>query len=75
MLLYRLKTLHDIVKAKNHYIALHGTDELPDQLWKDCVANGARKFNINSWARDPTMEKIRSGLEKETPLPDIYEDA
>ncbi|KAJ9122868.1 hypothetical protein QFC24_003906 [Naganishia onofrii] len=32
-------------------------------------------FNINSWARDPTMERIRSGLEKDEPLPDIYEAA
>jgi fructose/tagatose bisphosphate aldolase len=27
-------------------IALHGTDELPDQLWKDCVKAGARKVRI-----------------------------
>lgn len=33
------------------------------------------QFNINSWARDPTMERIRSGLEKDEPLPDIYEAA
>jgi fructose-bisphosphate aldolase, class II len=78
-------------------IALHGTDELPDQLWKDCVKAGARKvrlhseqdstrafpdfffliyqFNINSWARDPTMARIASGLAKDEPLPDIYEAA
>lgn len=33
------------------------------------------QFNINSWARDPTMARIASGLAKEEPLPDVYEAA
>ncbi|GHJ88970.1 hypothetical protein NliqN6_5372 [Naganishia liquefaciens] len=70
-----LSRLHAIVKKHDHYIALHGTDELPDQLWVDCVQAGARKFNINSWARDPTMARIKEGLDKDEPLPDIYEAA
>jgi fructose-bisphosphate aldolase class II len=34
-----------------------------------------RQFNINSWARDPTMARIKDGLEKDEPLPEIYEAA
>lgn len=94
-----LETLHGIVKKNDHYIALHGTDGLPDQLWKDCVKAGARKvrsfallvppsrltdprspfhalqFNINSWARDPTMKHIETSLVNGVPLPQIYDEA
>jgi len=70
-----LNELHGIVKKQGHYICMHGTDDLPDELWVNCVKNGATKFNINSWVRDPIMEHIADGLAKGTPLPDLYEAA
>jgi len=70
-----LNQLHGIVKKQGHYICMHGTDDLKDEVWRECVDNGATKFNINSWVRDPIMESIAAGLAKGTPLPDLYEEA
>ena len=40
----------------NGLIVLHGTDDLPDQLFRDCVERGSVKINVNSWARDPQIQ-------------------
>jgi fructose-bisphosphate aldolase class II len=58
--------------AANSYLVLHGTDDLPDELFRDCVRRGAYKINVNSWARDPQVEFWAKHLEKD-PLPDVYE--
>lgn len=119
-------------------LALHGTDELPDDLFRASVRAGARKvreretlwsfaradawcpsrtrcfslrvhakspasatvarcliafvrqpistllsprlgpapqINVNSWGRDPTLERIAHGISSHEPLPDTYEAA
>lgn len=37
-------------------MVLHGTDDLPDALFRQCVERGFVKINVNSWARDPQVE-------------------
>ncbi|KAJ3844125.1 ketose-bisphosphate aldolase [Lentinula raphanica] len=56
-------------------LCLHGTDELPDELFRECIASGISKFNINSWARDPYLETFVAGLQVGKPLPDVIEEA
>ncbi|KAI0671068.1 aldolase [Trametes maxima] len=55
-------------------LCLHGTDELPDELFKECIRNGISKININSWGRDPYAKKLAEGL-KNKPFPDAVEGA
>ena len=55
-------------------ICLHGTDELPDELFKECIANGVSKINVNSWARDPYVKELVLGLQGK-PFPEAVEDA
>ncbi|TRM66703.1 ketose-bisphosphate aldolase [Schizophyllum amplum] len=43
-------------------VCLHGTDELPDELFQECVKNGVSKFNVNSWARDPYAKALGTAL-------------
>lgn len=56
----------------NAYLVLHGTDDLPDELFRECTKRGAYKINVNSWARDPQVEYWSKNLEQD-PLPDVYE--
>lgn len=56
----------------NSYLVLHGTDDLPDELFKDCVKRGAVKINVNSWARDPQVEYWAKHLGKDG-LPEVYD--
>lgn len=44
--------------ASNALIVLHGTDDLKDELFRDCVARGCVKINVNSWARNPQVEYL-----------------
>ena len=55
-------------------ICLHGTEELPDELFKECVSNGVSKINVNSWARDPYVKALVAGLHTK-PFPDAAEEA
>ncbi|WRT70739.1 uncharacterized protein IL334_007737 [Kwoniella shivajii] len=74
---YRLEILKDLqkrFKGRIPYVCAHGTDELPDQLWRDLVESGVSKFNINSWARDPYCETLSKGLASK-PFPDSEEEA
>lgn len=43
--------------------------------FKNLTDIACHQFNINSWARDPTIARIKDGLIKNKPLPDIYEAA
>ncbi|KAJ6618006.1 aldolase [Mycena sp. CBHHK59/15] len=68
-----LKALHSTFGGKVP-LCLHGTDELPDALFVECIKNGISKINVNSWARDPYAKALASGL-AEKPFPDAVEDA
>ncbi|THG98364.1 hypothetical protein EW145_g7439 [Phellinidium pouzarii] len=56
-------------------ICLHGTDELPDALFRECIANGVSKINVNSWARDPYVKCLSSRLASGTPFPEAVEES
>ncbi|KAI0823197.1 aldolase [Trametes gibbosa] len=55
-------------------LCLHGTDQLPDELFKECIKNGISKINVNSWAREPYVKTLADALQSK-PLPDAIEDA
>ncbi|KAF7307677.1 Aldolase [Mycena kentingensis (nom. inval.)] len=55
-------------------LCLHGTDELPDELFVECIKNGISKINVNSWARDPYAKNLAAGLQSK-PFPDAVEEA
>ncbi|CDZ98367.1 Fructose 1,6-bisphosphate aldolase [Phaffia rhodozyma] len=38
-----LKKLEGICRPAGHYLVMHGTDDLEDQIWLNCIAAGARK--------------------------------
>lgn len=40
----------------NAHIVLHGTDDLPDELFRQCVQSGCVKINVNGWAREPQVD-------------------
>lgn len=69
-----LRQLRTTFKSRGIPICLHGTDELPDELFKECVKSGVSKFNVNSWGRDPYVESLTAGL-KSKPFPDAVEEA
>jgi len=55
---------------------MHGTDDLEDKIWIELVACGVTKFNINSWARDPTNSFLANSiLEAKLGMPEIYDGA
>ncbi|KAF8057611.1 ketose-bisphosphate aldolase [Lyophyllum atratum] len=55
-------------------ICLHGTDELPDELFLECIKNGVSKINVNSWARDPYAKTLGESLLTQ-PFPEAQEAA
>ncbi|KAJ7186825.1 aldolase [Mycena filopes] len=55
-------------------LCLHGTDELPDELFVECIKNGISKINVNSWGRDPYAKALVEGLQTK-PFPEAVEDA
>ncbi|KAF9467684.1 ketose-bisphosphate aldolase [Collybia nuda] len=55
-------------------ICLHGTDELPDTLFLECIRNGVSKININSWGRDVYAKRLGESLLSK-PFPDAVEEA
>ncbi|UZJ53729.1 hypothetical protein CBS101457_003049 [Exobasidium rhododendri] len=56
----------------NALLVLHGTDDLPDSLFLDCLHRGAIKMNVNSWARDPQVKYWATHI-KEQGLPELYD--
>ncbi|KAJ7285759.1 aldolase [Mycena rebaudengoi] len=69
-----LKALHSTFAGKVS-LCLHGTDELPDALFVECIKNGISKININSWARDPYVAALTSALSAGEAFPDAVEKA
>ncbi|KAF9039614.1 aldolase [Hymenopellis radicata] len=69
-----LRDLRKTFQGRGIPICLHGTDELPDDLFRECVKAGVSKFNVNSWARDPYVKKLAAGLQ-DKPFPDAVEEA
>ncbi|PPQ68903.1 hypothetical protein CVT26_001840 [Gymnopilus dilepis] len=68
-----LKDLHAQFKGKTP-LCLHGTDEIPDSLFVECIKNGVSKINVNSWCRDPYAKALGEGLLSK-PFPQAVEDA
>ncbi|KAF5375940.1 hypothetical protein D9615_008273 [Tricholomella constricta] len=64
-----LQDLNKVFKSKVP-ICLHGTDELPDALFVECIKNGVSK----SWARDPYAKALGEGLLAK-PFPEAQEAA
>jgi len=56
-----LKDLHQTFQGQIS-LCLHGTDELPDDLFIECIKNGISKINVNSWARDPYVKTLSEAL-------------
>lgn len=49
--LERLQRLQDSIGPKTKtgaYLVMHGTDDLSDELFAECVKRGTRKMNMNS---------------------------
>ncbi|KAN0060341.1 hypothetical protein ACQY0O_007670 [Thecaphora frezii] len=75
---FRLELLEELQRTVgpgteyNATLVLHGTDDLPDQLFRDCIERGAIKINVNSWARDPQIDYWSKHLQDQ-PLPDVYD--
>ncbi|CAO1636968.1 unnamed protein product [Sympodiomycopsis kandeliae] len=72
----RLQRLQDSVGPSTKtgaYIVMHGTDDLSDELFADCVKRGTRKMNMNSWTRDPQVDSWIKNLPTKG-LPDVYEE-
>ncbi|KAJ7223156.1 aldolase [Mycena pura] len=68
-----LKALHATF-ANRVPLCLHGTDELPDELFVECIKNGISKINVNSWGRDPYAKALAAGLQTKA-FPDAVEEA
>ncbi|GBE87003.1 ketose-bisphosphate aldolase [Sparassis latifolia] len=68
-----LKALHAKFKGEIP-LCLHGTDQLPDELFIECIKNGVSKINVNSWGRDPYAKALAEGLQTKS-FPDAVEDA
>ncbi|KIM44204.1 hypothetical protein M413DRAFT_443233 [Hebeloma cylindrosporum] len=68
-----LKDLHAEFQGKVP-ICLHGTDEIPDSLFVECIKNGVSKINVNSWARDPYAKSLGERL-LSGPFPEAVEEA
>ncbi|KAL7422850.1 hypothetical protein Q5752_002146 [Cryptotrichosporon argae] len=69
-----LKDLQQRFKGRVPYICLHGTDALPDALFRECIENGVTKINVNSWCRDKYAETLSKSLATK-PFPDAVDDA
>ncbi|KAJ7902783.1 ketose-bisphosphate aldolase [Mycena olivaceomarginata] len=68
-----LKDLHNTFRGKIP-LCLHGTDELPDELFVECIKNGISKINVNSWGRDPYAKALAVALQTK-PFPEAVEEA
>ncbi|WOO82050.1 Putative fructose-bisphosphate aldolase [Vanrija pseudolonga] len=72
---FRQEILKDLQKKdKVPYLCLHGTDEISDDLFRECIANGVSKVNVNSWLRDPYCVALAEGLTTKS-MPEAIDDA
>ncbi|XP_006456615.1 hypothetical protein AGABI2DRAFT_211680 [Agaricus bisporus var. bisporus H97] len=73
---FRLEIVRELRKTLGDQvpICLHGTDELPDELFRECIKNGVSKINVNSWARDPYVKVLSEGLQTKA-MPEAIEEA
>lgn len=55
-----LKDLHTMSSEKGVVLVLHGASGLPEQLIKECIRLGIRKFNVNTEVRKAYMESLRN---------------
>ncbi|KAF8630558.1 hypothetical protein AX17_005370 [Amanita inopinata Kibby_2008] len=65
--------MQQLFRNKKH-LCLHGTDDLPEELFIECIKNGVSKINVNSVARNPYMETLSQALLSK-PFPDVIEEA
>ena len=73
--LERLQSLQDAIGPNTPtgaYIVMHGTDDLSDELFLECVKRGTRKMNMNSWTRDPQVNSWVQNLPSKG-LPEVYD--
>ncbi|AAF25990.1 F15H18.22 [Arabidopsis thaliana] len=64
-----LKELHALSSKKGVFLVLHGASGLSENLIKECIENGVRKFNVNTEVRTAYMEALSSG--KKTDIVDV----
>jgi fructose-bisphosphate aldolase class II len=69
-----LKDLQARFANRVPYLCLHGTDEISDDLFRECIKNGVTKVNVNSWLRDPYCAALSKGLAGKT-MPEAIDDA
>ncbi|KAG7443367.1 uncharacterized protein BT62DRAFT_1009160 [Guyanagaster necrorhizus] len=43
-------------------LCLHGNNEIPDELFGECVKSGVSRFIVNSWGRDPYVEALAAAI-------------
>jgi fructose-bisphosphate aldolase class II len=70
--------LHELKKRLAHFgttVCMHGTDDLKDPLFRECIEAGASKININSWTRDPYLKELQEGIANGNPLPQTIDKA
>uniref|UniRef100_A0A1J3CLW4 Putative oxidoreductase YgbJ n=1 Tax=Noccaea caerulescens TaxID=107243 RepID=A0A1J3CLW4_NOCCA len=64
-----LKELRSLSSKKGVFLVLHGASGLPENLIKECIENGVRKFNVNTEVRKAYMDALSST--KKTDLVDV----
>ncbi len=72
-LLSKLQSSIGFATPRRAHLVLHGTDMLPDQLFRDCIARGCVKINVNSWCRDPQLDVWKQQIENKAGVPDMYD--
>ncbi|XP_062073864.1 uncharacterized protein LOC133778058 [Humulus lupulus] len=55
-----LKDLHALCSKKGVFVVLHGASGLSEELIKECVERGVRKFNVNTEVRKAYMDSLGS---------------
>ncbi|XP_057446914.1 uncharacterized protein LOC130738779 [Lotus japonicus] len=53
-----LKELHDLSQKKGVFLVLHGASGLGEELVKECINLGVRKFNVNTEVRKAYMDSL-----------------
>ncbi|XP_049934362.1 uncharacterized protein LOC116255467 isoform X2 [Nymphaea colorata] len=55
-----LKDLQSIAMEKGVFLVLHGASGLPEELIKECIKLGVRKFNVNTEVRNAYLDSLKS---------------
>ncbi|KAF4362527.1 hypothetical protein F8388_011354, partial [Cannabis sativa] len=55
-----LKDLHTLCSKKGVFVVLHGASGLSEELIKECIERGVRKFNVNTEVRKAYMDSLGS---------------